>query len=163
MGENALPPLLAALEDPATPSTLTTSLLSVLASFEDPAALTTFLSVLRAAHPDHREMAMRGLSRTKGDLPLEHLLGCGNDTNPGVRKYCARALKGDESPEALRELTRLLADGHFSVRFAAAGSLKKAGRAAEAYLLQVIDNPERYPPPAVDLAGEIMLEKHISQ
>jgi hypothetical protein len=156
MGRNALPPLLAVLDDPTTMSSLTTSLLAVLGEMEDEAALSPFLSFLNAEDPEHRKMAMRGLSRLKDFLPLDEVLRCADDTNPAVRKYCARALEGNESHAALKVLTRLLADDHFTVRFAASESLSNTGSSIEPYLLQVLDDAQSYPPYARDLARDLL-------
>ena len=135
---------------------LTTFILSVLGDMEDEDALSTFLSFLEAEDPEQRKMAMRGLSRLKGSLPLDEVLRCGDDTNPAVRKYCARALEGNENPAALKVLSGLLADDHFTVRFAAFESLKNTGSSIEPYLLQIRDDARSYPPYARDLAGDLL-------
>jgi HEAT repeat protein len=158
MGENALPSLLTILDDPTTESMITTFLLSVLGEMEDENALSTFLSFLKSENPEERKMAMRGLSRLNGPLPLDEVLPCTYDTNPAVRKYCARALEGYEQPAALQALTRLLADDHFSVRFAATESLKNTGSTTQPYLLQILDDEQSYPPYARDLAGNLVEE-----
>jgi hypothetical protein len=158
MGENALPSLLTILDDPTTESMITTFLLSVLGEMEDENALSTFLSFLKSENPEERKMALRGLSRLNGPLPLDEVLPCTYDTNPAVRKYCARALEGYEQPAALQALTRLLADDHFSVRFAATESLKNTGSTTQPYLLQILDDEQSYPPYARDLAGNLVEE-----
>ena len=156
MGGNALPALLALLDDPTTDSLITPFILSVLGEMEDEDALSTFLSYLEAEDPEQRKMAMRGLSRLKGSLPLDEVLPCDDDTNPAVRKYCARALEGNENPAALKVLTGLLADDHFTVRFAAFESLKNTGCATESYLREILDDEQIYPPYARDLTGDLL-------
>ena len=156
MGNDALPPLLTILDDPATDSAISIFVLSVLAEMEDEDTLNTFLSCLESENPKKREMAMRGLSRLKGSLPLDEVLHCADDKNPAVRKYCARALEGSEDQAALTVLTGLLADDHFSVRFAAFESISNTGSRTQPYLIQILDNEQRYPPYARDLAGDLI-------
>jgi len=156
MGNNALPALIAILDDPTTDSLITPPILSVLGDMEDEDALRTLFSFLETGNPEERRMAMRGLSRLKGSLPLDAVVRWGDDTNPAVRKYCARALEGNESPAALTVLSGLLADHHFTVRFAAFESLKNTGRSIEPYLLNIRDDDRSYPPYARDLAGDLL-------
>ena len=156
MGENALPALLALLDDPATDSLITPFILSVLGEMENEDALSTFVAYLAAEDPEQRKMAMRGLSRLKGSLPLDEVLSCGDDRNPAVRMYCARALEGNDNPAALKVLSGLLADDHFTVRFAAFESLNNTGSSIEPYLLQIRDDVRSYPPYARDLAGDLL-------
>jgi HEAT repeat protein len=86
------------------------------------------------------------------------VLRCSHDSNPAVRKYCARALEGNEHPAALTVLTGLLADDHFTVRFAAFESLKKTGSAVKPYLLAILYDQQTSPPYARDLAARLMEE-----
>jgi hypothetical protein len=156
MGENALPTLITLLDDPTTDSLITPFILSVLGEMEDEDVLSTFVSFLETGNPEQRKMAMRGLSRLRGSLPLDEVLCCGDDTNPAVRKYCARALEGNESPAALKVLSGLLADDHFTVRFAAFESLNNTGSSIEPYLLQIRDDVQSYPPYAHNLARDLL-------
>jgi hypothetical protein len=158
MGETALPSLLTILHDPTTDSSITTFILSVLGDMEDEVTRDIFLSFLDAANPEKRKMALRGLSRLKGSLSLDAVLRCAEDTSTTVRKYCARALEGNEEPAALKILAGLLADDHFTVRFAAFESLKNTGSPTEPYLRQILDDEQRYPPYARDLAGNLVEE-----
>ena len=156
MGGNALPALRALLDDPTTDSLITPFILSVLGEMEDEDALSTFLSYLEAEDPEQRKMAMRRLSRLKGSLPVDEVLSCGDDRNPAVRMYCARALEGNDNPAALKVLSGLLVDDHFTVRFAAFESLNNTGGTIEPYLLQIRDDVRSYPPYARDLAGDLL-------
>jgi len=81
------------------------------------------------------------------------------DENPSVRKYLAIALKNYEEPAALKVLTRLLTDDHFNVRFTAFESLKTKGAKAKQYLFDLIDNSNKYPGYALDLARDILEER----
>jgi hypothetical protein len=156
MGKNALPPLLEILDDPTTESSLITFILSLLGDIEDASTQKTFLSFLKSENPEHRKMAMRGLSRLKGPLSVDEVLPFLDDRNFAVRKYCARALEGNENPAALKILTTLLADDHFTVRFAAFNSLKNKGMLAQPYLLDFLDDGLNFPVYARNLARDLL-------
>jgi len=156
MGKDAGPPLRKALEDSNLDNALKYYILYMLADIEDEHSRDTLASFLKVDDPKLRALAMRGLSKLEPLLPLVQILPYAEDENPSVRKYLAIALKGHEEPAALKVLTGLLADNHFNARFAAFESLREKGLKAKQYLLDLINQQDRYPGYASDLARDIL-------
>ncbi len=156
MGKDAAPALIKALGD--NENSHASSILHMLGDIEDEQSQETFVSFLKVDDPKLRAVAMRGLSKLAPAPPLAEILPYAKDENPSVRKYLAIALKKYEEPEAIKVLTRFLADDNFNVRFAVCESLKEKGDKAKHYLLNLIEDKDRYPEYAIDLARDILEE-----
>jgi HEAT repeat protein len=158
IGKDAGPVLRKALEDNNLDNALKYYILYMLGDIEDEHSQNSFISFLKGDDPKLRALAMKGLSKLEPALPLVEILPYAEDEKPAVRKYLAIALKGYEESAALKVLTKLLADNHFNVRFAAFETLRGKGIKAKQHLLELIDHRDRYPSYAVNLARDLLEE-----
>jgi len=158
MGLSASPVLREAVKEHARDPRVASFILSVLGDLKDDGSLETFLSCLQSGDGMVRTAAMRGISRLQHGLPAERLLTAAADETPAVRKFCAIALGGSRESAAIKTLASLLADDHYSVRFAAFESLRDKAEEAGPCLLEMTKNPGSYPGYARDLAGDLLGE-----
>ena len=156
MGTSTAPALRKELKEFTQDPSLTASILMMLGDLEDADSLEIFVSFLKADEAILRTTAMRGISKIKHVLPPAILLPSAEDENPAVRKFCASALSTSTDISAIKALTRLLADDHFSVRFAACASLQDKRKEAGPYLLDLIEHPGVYPGCALALARDVV-------
>jgi hypothetical protein len=156
MGSVAAPHLRKILKQKNLDRARTGFLLSVLADIRDEESSSTFISFIDNDDPQLRTLAIKGLIALKHpDLP-ELLLSATQDESRSVRKYAALALKESDDPSALKALTDLLRDEHFSVRFAAFEGLQKKEEKAKPFLTESISANNGYPLYAVDLVEDLL-------
>lgn len=158
MGTDAAPALREALAEHGYAPRVVSFILWVLGDLKDDSSLETFLSCIPSQEGIVRTAAMRGISRLAHGLPVETLLPAAADETPAVRKFCAVALGSSREASAIKTLVALLADGHYTVRFAAFESLRDKAEAAGPYLQQMVTGSGNHPEYARDLAGDLLGE-----
>jgi hypothetical protein len=161
IGKGAGPILRKKLEDSTLDNSIKYYILFMLGDIEDEQSQNTLTSLLKDNDPKLRALAMRALSKLETTLPLVEILPYAEDENPSVRKYLAIALKDHEEPAALKVLTKLLADSHFNVRFAAFESLRNKGLKAKQFLLELINHLDGCPGYTRNLARDLLEEYEI--
>ena len=156
MGAEAATPLREILSEKTLDRSRTAVLLRVLGDISDEDSSTTFLSFIENDDPQLRILALRGLIALKHPDLLDLLLSATKDESRWVRKYSALVLKGRNDPTALKALTDLLGDDHFSVRFAAFEGLQEKEERGKPYLIESISENNGYPVYAFDLMEDLL-------
>ena len=156
MGPVAAPALREALKDHAHDPVVAPFSLSMLGDLKDDGSLEIFLSFLQSADGNVRTASMRGISRLAHRLPPGALTPAAADKMPSVRRFCAIALGGSREVEALKTMAGMLADEHYSVRFAAFESLRDKVAEAGPYLREMIYQPEGFSEVARELAKDLL-------
>ena len=158
MGKDAVSTLSKALFNNNYDNSLKYYIIYMLGDIADENSQDTLDYFLKSDDRKLRALAMRGLSKLETAIPLVKILPYTEDENSSVRKYLAIVLKSYEEPEALKALTGLLSDSHFTVRFAAFETLRGKGEEAEPYLLDLVEHRDRHPEYAVNLVEDLLKE-----
>lgn len=158
MGKDAGATLRKALFDNNYDNSLKYYIIYMLGDIADENYQDTLAHFLNSDDRKLRALAMRGLSKLETAIPLVKILPYTEDESSAVRKYLATVLKSYEEPEALKALTGLLSDSHFTVRFAAFETLRGKGEAVEPYLHDLVEHRNRYPEYAVKLVKDLLKE-----